>query len=378
MSILVKTRSSTSLLELDIEHEFAGFRLRVAFSVGNEILVLFGASGAGKTTTLQCIAGLQTPRWGFIRLNGETLFERTEQRRYNVPVHKRRIGYVFQEYALFPHLTVAQNLAFGARRDGALHERVRTMLKRVRLEGLGDRYPHQLSGGQQQRVALARALMAEPRALLMDEPFSALDSVVRQHLQEELVALQRELRIPVVYVTHSLEDAFAVGNRLAILNEGCLEQVGSCDEVFRHPWTTNVARLMGTQNIFEGRVEASTAQALHIAWGGVNLVASPLDIPAGRSVTFYIRPEEVKILYPDRPLNPAVQDNVLTGRVVSNTPRGSTRRLLVEVGGGCVSENALSLEVRFSAHSYRTLNLEPGSSVCFSIRREGIHIIPQG
>ncbi|MBI3947160.1 MAG: ABC transporter ATP-binding protein [Armatimonadetes bacterium] len=361
------------MLELSIEHDLGEFHLRVAFRVDDEILVLFGASGSGKTTTLQCIAGLQTPRRGFIRLNGETLFEMKEGRRHAVPAHRRRIGYVFQEYALFPHLTVAGNVAFGARRDAALDGRVRAMLKRMRLEELGDRAPHQLSGGQQQRVAIARALLTEPRALLMDEPFSALDHAVRQRLQEELVALQRELRIPVVYVTHNIEDAFAVGSRLAILHEGTLEQAGTCEEVFRRPWTANVARLLGTQNVFEGRVASVSAEGLTLAWGGARLVAPPRSAEPGRAVTFCIRPEEVKVLYPDRPLSPAVQDNVLSGRIARNDLRGGTRLLLVQVGGA--GAGAPALEVRFPARAYRTLALAPGDPVRFSIRREGIHVI---
>ena len=383
------------MLELDIEHRVGDFCLRVALAAGDEVLVLFGASGSGKTTTLQCIAGLQTPQHGHIRLNGEPLFEANGSRRCNVPVHRRRIGYVFQEYALFPHLTVAQNVGFGAPRTPDLPQRVKAMLSRMHLEDLGARYPAQLSGGQQQRVAIARALMTEPRAHLMDEPFSALDAAVRDALQQDLLAVQHELHLPVIYITHSLDDAFAVGSRLAILDRGRLVQIGPCEEVFRRPRTAGIARLMGTRNVFEGRLLEASDAGVTLAWGGVRLLAgaplggpqiadcrlqiancrlpmagaagacaAPSDGPTG----FYIRPEDIRVLPADRQPDPA-HENTLAGRILRRIPRGTSTALLVAVEGA--DAGTPPLEARAPAHAA----LDAGDRVRLTVRREHVHVL---
>ena len=233
-------------LRIDFEKRLAAFSLRVRLEVGAEILVLFGPSGAGKTQTLNAVAGLTTPDTGDISL-GDTTFFRSGQNghAFNLPPRNRRVGYVFQQYALFPHLTALENVAYALWRQPGARERAEGLLERMHLAQLSGRYPHELSGGQQQRVAIARALAMKPRVLLMDEPFSALDSPTRQRLHQDLIALQQEERLIVVYVTHNLADAFAVGHRLAIMREGRIEQVGVPEDVRRNPANPLVLAALG-------------------------------------------------------------------------------------------------------------------------------------
>jgi molybdate transport system ATP-binding protein len=233
---------------MDFEKRLATFSLRVRLEVGAEILVLFGPSGAGKTQTLNAVAGLVTPDSGEISL-GDTAFFRSgpNGQAFNLPPRGRRVGYVFQQYALFPHLTALENVAYALWRQPGAREQAQGLLERMHLAQLSSRYPHELSGGQQQRVAIARALAMRPRVLLMDEPFSALDSPTRRRLHQDLAALQQEERLIVVYVTHNLADAFAVGHRLAIMREGRIEQVGVPEDVRRNPANPLVLAALGIQ-----------------------------------------------------------------------------------------------------------------------------------
>jgi molybdate transport system ATP-binding protein len=226
-------------LKVNIERRLSTFNLSVQLEVGAEILVLFGPSGAGKTQTLNAIAGLMTPDAGEITLDGTVFFRSTAAARngatLNLPARKRRVGYVFQQYALFPHLSALENVAYALWRQPQARERAEALLERMRLAELANRYPHELSGGQQQRVAIARALAMEPHVLLMDEPFSALDSEIRKKLHQDLLKLQAEAELIVIYVTHNLEDAFTVGHRLAVLRDGRIERIGTPGDLYPSP-----------------------------------------------------------------------------------------------------------------------------------------------
>jgi molybdate transport system ATP-binding protein len=221
-------------LKLDIEKRLASFNLSVQLEVGAEILVLFGPSGAGKTQTLNAIAGLVTPDRGEITLDDAVFFRSLANgaSAVNLPARKRRVGYVFQQYALFPHLSAVGNVAYPLWRQADARKRAEGLLERMKLAELADRYPHELSGGQQQRVAIARALAMDPHVLLMDEPFSALDSEIRKQLHQDLRRLQAESGLTVIYVTHNLEDAFTVGHRLALMRDGRVERIGKPGEIY--------------------------------------------------------------------------------------------------------------------------------------------------
>jgi ABC-type Fe3+/spermidine/putrescine transport system ATPase subunit len=270
----------------------------VSLAVGRgEFFALLGPSGCGKTTLLRMIAGLESPDAGVIRIGGNDVTR--------VPPHRRPANMVFQQYALFPHLTVEENVGFGLPYQ-ALPRMTRTVragkvaaaLARVRLDGLGRRRPDQLSGGQRQRVALARALVLAPEVLLLDEPLAALDPNLRREVQLELKGLQRELGISFVFVTHDREEALAMSDRLAVINAGRIEQVGSPAAVFESPETEFTARFLGASNVFTAAVRRQEEGVLTLELPD----GTPLSVPATGAerlrrepVRFVVRPEKLAL-----------------------------------------------------------------------------------
>jgi spermidine/putrescine transport system ATP-binding protein len=259
-----------------------------------EFLALIGPSGCGKTTTLRMIAGLEVPTQGEIFINGQRVTTKKPWQR-NTPL-------VWQGSVLFPHLTVARNVEFGLRMHrvpkSERRDRVRQALKTVGLEEYGERMPSQLSGGQKQRVGLARALVLGPRVLLLDEPLGALDAKIARTMQVELRRLHRDLGITFVYVTHNQSEALAMADRIAVMNQGLLEQVGPPREVFRRPRTRFVAEFVGANNIFSGEVRGAGATVVEIvAEAGVFQVAPPEDraLAAGTRATFIVGADRVRL-----------------------------------------------------------------------------------
>lgn len=358
-------------LVIDFHKQLAAFPLRVQLSVGTEILVLFGPSGAGKSMTLHAIAGLLTPDDGVITLDDRIFFRKHRPgSTIHLPARKRRVGYVFQQAALFPHLTALQNVAYPLWRQPHARQRALALLERMRLSHLAERYPHALSGGQQQRVALARALAVEPHVLLLDEPFSGLDMAVREHLQRDLRHLQEELGLVVLYVTHNLEEAFALGHRLALIHEGQVEQVGPIAEVFRHPVNSHAAAMLGVRNVFRARVIAATSEGLQLDWDGLTLEALPHPVRPGETLTAYIRPEDIKVLYPDRPLTSAVRYNQVTGTIMHSQIMSSFQTLYITL------PNGNDVEVRFPGYAYTPMHLAAGQHIRLSLRKESLVILP--
>ena len=249
-----------------------------------EFFALLGPSGCGKTTTLRMIAGFETPDGGRLFVGGTDVTD--------MPVHKRDMGMIFQSYALFPHRTVAENVAFGLRMRGLgkseINERVTQALRQVALAGYEDRRPAQLSGGQQQRVALARAIVIRPRVLLCDEPLAALDRKLRQSMQFELKQLQQQLGVTLIFVTHDQEEAMTVSDRIAVMNAGRIDQIGSPSEIYNRPLTRFVSDFIGEINLFEG------------TWQDGTFVSNGMVLPAQGGVrsddgTIAIRPERVRL-----------------------------------------------------------------------------------
>jgi len=253
-------------LLVDIQKKLPDFKLEVSFEAGLEVLGLLGASGSGKSMTLRCIAGIDTPDSGQIVLNGRTLFD--SKRGINLPCRKRKLGFLFQNYALFPNMTVEDNIGFGIenrKREDKLAI-IKGMVRMIKLEGLEKRYPSQLSGGQQQRVALARALAIEPEALLLDEPFSALDDYLRSHMIEQLTETLSDYQGVTLYVTHNMEEVYSLCNQLVVLSRGGIEAKGGTKEVFRAPPSLVSARLTGCKN-FSVAKYISAFEFVALDWG---------------------------------------------------------------------------------------------------------------
>jgi spermidine/putrescine transport system ATP-binding protein len=255
---------------------------------------MLGPSGCGKTTTMRMIAGFEEPSRGLVRLDGQDVT--------NIPPNKRDVNMVFQSYALFPHMDVQENVAFGLRRKKVpgpeISRRVGEMLEIVDLAGREKRRPRELSGGQQQRVALARALVNHPAALLLDEPLGALDLKLRQAMQVELKRIQREVGITFVYVTHDQNEALTMSDRIAVMNDGVVEQLGSPEDIYEHPRTRFVAGFIGTSNLLAGTLTAVADGRGVIDKGAGERIVVPLrglPLSAGDAVELTVRPEKITL-----------------------------------------------------------------------------------
>ena len=275
-------QESPVCLEMDILNQRPGFTLSVTFTTDNQPLGILGGSGSGKSMTLRCLAGLETPKTGQIVLNGRVLFD--SEKGIDVPTRKRRIGFLFQNYALFPHMSVKENIAFGlkyGRYNGfslskaELKQHVAQKIALVELQGFENRYPRQLSGGQQQRVALARALAIEPEALLLDEPFSALDAYLRSRIEKQLSETLSTYQGVTLFVTHNLEEAYRVCKNILVFSEGEIIADGSKTEIFEHPPTLEVAQITQCKNFSRARAISPT-QVEALDWGCTLQVIEPI------------------------------------------------------------------------------------------------------
>jgi putative spermidine/putrescine transport system ATP-binding protein len=293
-----------------------------------EFISFLGPSGCGKTTTLRMIAGFEKPTAGKIVINGNDVTY--------TPANRRHVGMVFQSYALFPNMNVADNIGFGlkiARTPATqIKNRVDEMLNLIHLPGYGQRYPYQLSGGQQQRVALARALAFQPQVLLLDEPLSALDAKIRHDLRSEIRRIQQELGITTIYVTHDQEEAMAISDRIVVMNAGKIEQVGPPFEIYNYPKTRFVASFVGMLNQLDCIVvDANQGHLLHHQQPFTT--GTPLDLPNGSAVKVYLRPEELEL----EENGDGSGYNRLTGKVETVTFLGAIIRLGLNVGDGILT-----------------------------------------
>jgi len=314
-----------------------------------ELVALLGPSGCGKTTLLRIIAGLEQPDTGTVVLHGEDASA--------TDIRQRRVGFVFQHYALFRHMSVYDNVAFGLRMKPrrhrpskqAIRDRVYALLSLVQLDFVADRFPSQLSGGQRQRVALARALAVEPKVLLLDEPFGALDAKVRKELRRWLRRLHDELHVTSVFVTHDQEEALEVADRIVLMNRGRVEQIGTPEEVYRHPATQFVYGFLGTVNLFHGRVDGN-----HLRVADGVLPYGDSAIAAGADVVAYARPHELDI----------VRNGVAGVGITANVRRvlafGIAARVELE---GTDSASGQPFEVELTRQRAQELDLHEGEAV---------------
>ena len=336
-----------------------------------EFICFLGPSGCGKTTLLRAIAGLDLQTQGTILQDGRNIS--------TLPASSRDYGIVFQSYALFPNLTIEQNIAFGLENTGRSKEGVRArvdqLLAMVGLSAHGKKYPAQLSGGQQQRIALARAIAISPGLLLLDEPLSALDAKVRVHLRHEIKALQRQLGVTTIMVTHDQEEALAMADRIVVMNHGVIEQVGSPTEIYRHPETLFVADFIGETNQFPAKVAADG----EVEIGHSAFRCSTEDFSTGQAATAVVRPVDIiphgadahAINASDRPSTP---QNLIDAEVREMEFLGMfwrTRLTAPRLG-------ASTLVADFSINAVRRLNIQTGGVIQVEIPRERLLIYPRG
>ena len=336
-----------------------------------ELVALLGPSGCGKTTLLRIIAGLETADAGSILFSGEDTTE--------VHVRERQVGFVFQHYALFRHMTVFENVAFGLRvkprkerpSDAQIKQKVTDLLKLVQLDWLADRYPSQLSGGQRQRIALARALAVEPKVLLLDEPFGALDAKVRKELRRWLRRLHDELNVTSIFVTHDQEEALEVADRVVVINKGKVEQVGSPQEVWDHPASPFVYGFLGDVNLFQGRAHEGEVQL-----EGIRLQAPEHSGVRDSKALAYVRPHDLTI---ERYVTGAAPDSAsrgLVARISRAIVVGPIARLELEPVETSPDNPATGtiIEAQLPAQQFRDLGLAEGDRVVATPRKAKVFV----
>ena len=370
-------------LSVEITKRLPEFTLDVAWSAGDGVAVLFGPSGAGKTLTLQCLAGLIRPDTGRIVVDDRVLFDSATG--VDLRPQHRRVGYVFQGYALFPHLTVGQNVAFGLR-DRPRAERLARaaeVMERLGLAGLEHRRPGELSGGQRQRVALGRALAIDPPLLLLDEPLSALDAPLRRSLRDELRAILRGWGTAAVLVTHDFTEAYQLADRIVIYQGGRVIQSAPRAELLWQPASEAVARIMGLRNVLHGRVVKAMPDRIQISWRGLMLEAvnSPTRSylpPPDSPIAFFIRPEYVRLIRKDRGApDVAHHMNLMRGRIVGESDFGTVWSLRLRLDApGSPSQGDFDLEVEVPRLVYEILEIERDRDWELSIHRGSIHVLP--
>ena len=357
-------------------HQDAPIPLAAEFAgAPGELLALVGPSGSGKSTILRTIAGLYRPAAGRVAVDAETWFDHTAG--VWLAPHRRRAGLVFQSYALFPHLTTVGNIetALGHLARGQRRARAGQLLELVHLAGLEARRPAELSGGQQQRVAVARALARDPKVLLLDEPFSAVDKTTRQRLYRELAELRRQLRMPVVLVTHDLDEAMMLADRMTVLHRGRTLQSGPPFELMAQPDTPEVARLVDLKNVFDGEVaehRPDTGVTL-VAWAGYRLEArwQPAYVP-GQRIAWAIPTASVILHRRDRPSR-GERENPVPGVVTEFVPLGGNASVAVRVDGA----PELPLFMTIPTHVARRNRVGIGERVTASLLAEAIHLMPR-
>lgn len=317
-----------------------------------ELLALLGPSGSGKTTLLRIIAGLETPDGGEVRFHGEDATDRQAR--------ERGVGFVFQHYALFRHMTVFENIAFGLRvkpkavrpSEEQIQKKVEELLRLIQLDWVGKRFPSELSGGQRQRVALARALAVEPKVLLLDEPFGSLDAKVRKELRTWLRRFHDDLGITSIFVTHDQEEALEVADRIVVMNEGRIEQVGTSDEVYHHPASAFVLNFLGNVNLFHARVEEGKAYV-----GDAKFEVPQSEDDKTKSAKLYIRPHHFEVR------RSLVADNAMRGKIVHINVAGSAVKLEVQIDSGD------RIQVEIPQEVYQEMKLKRGEEVYVNPKR---------
>lgn len=337
-----------------------------------EILVIVGPSGSGKTTLLRCIAGLHQPETGMVQCGDQIWLDTVNT--HSASLQERRVGMVFQNYALFPHLTAINNISIslGHLTKKQRKDRAHQLLEMVNMKGLAERYPHQLSGGQQQRIALARALARDPQVLLLDEPFSAVDQQTRRKLVRELVQLHSQLQMPIILVTHDLNEARRVANKICIIHHGKSLQIDTPHNIMNKPLSAEIAYQTGHFNIFTSKIIEHRAEngKTILEWGDFKLETSHRPDLAPETEIDWMIPAENLILHRrDRPSN-GERENPVTGVIEEFYALGESSSVTIHITG---TDDSLHMAV--PTHVARRNNLAKGEIISVSLLAEGIHLM---
>lgn len=333
-----------------------------------QFLCLLGPSGCGKSTTLRIIAGFLVPDSGRVFIDRQDVT--------GVPPYRRDIGMVFQDYALFPHMSVLKNVLYGlkVRRlpPGEALSRCGEILRKVNLAEMASRYPRQLSGGQQQRVALARALVINPKVLLFDEPLSNLDAKLRTQMRVEIRKIQKEVGITAIFVTHDQEEALSISDRIAVMNDGRLEQVDSPEAIYNHPANTYVAAFIGKANFFDGQILAESSNSSHrrlvlVTQAGIRVRLGPnsAQVRPGLSGRVLVRPERLRLFSPENVSTRSVDSDALPGCILSRMRLGPLVEYVIETHGQSLIVHQEEVESRFSPGDNVIVEWLPEQSVFF-------------
>lgn len=363
-------------VEVDIEKKFYGrknkkrghpsFSMHCSFDAGSDFAVLFGCSGSGKTTALRCIAGLETPDAGTIKINDTLYFD--SKKKVNLPPQKRKIGYMFQENALFPHMNVRKNIEFGLKdlRSADKTNRVNEMLDLTGIEELEFAYPDELSGGQKQKVALARALAPNPEILLLDEPFSSLDTIIKMRLRKELQIIQKRLRIPVIFITHDPVEAFTMADQMVVFDNGKVQQLDSPENIFYRPKTRSVAELVGFSNLFDDAVVEGHGDKCTFLWSlGTEITAPYIERQTGDRVSWGIRPENIEIISREsiHSVEKEERKNLFDG-IIRNVVNKGTGRIMSLI----LKESGAVLKAEVTNHVFDSLKINTGDECMVRLR----------
>ena len=353
-------------IEVKALKKFKEFELDISWHSQGGITVLFGPSGAGKTLTLQCLAGLINPDEGMIRVKEVVYYD--SGGKISLPPQKRKVGYVFQDYALFPHKTVYANVAYGAKNK--TNGKIEGLLDSFGLAEHHDKYPSEISGGQKQRTALARAIASDPELLLLDEPLSALDETLRERFQMDILALHAEGGIPIVYVTHSLNEVFTMADVIVVIDEGRVVEVGEKESVLFRPRQRRTAELTGVKNIFPCRVKRMDGKSMTLSLSGMELVARADErFRVGDQAYMGIKPLDVRMIVDGDP-----QENAFEATVVDILPQEKMQKIFLRLENHELSMDGHNFIMDMEKHSCEKWKVKSGEKVTVSLRMENIFL----
>ena len=355
----------TKMILIDIEKQLndsKSINTKMKIPIGSSWTVIFGPSGAGKSTVLRTLAGLDRSDKGLIKF-GEETWEDTENQIF-IPPQKRSVGLLFQDFALFPHMTVENNIIYNlSLPKEEKQKRLKELISLFNLQGLEKRKPFSLSGGEKQKVAIARTVIRMPELLLLDEPLSSLDLPTREVLQRELKKVLKKLKIPTIFVTHDRTEAIIMGDLIVVMNDGKVVQMGEVDEVFARPADPSVAAIVGMENVLIGEIVDRSEGLVNIKVGKCTLVALDTGI-IGPEVAVCIRAEEIILEKGNVPESSA--RNRFFGRIIDSSPQGVTVKLTLDCG--------FPLIVLITKRSFTDLSIQIGSELTASIKAQAIHI----